>query len=483
MTMPLNAQHPDDVVGAVRAATEAANTRQPRAADFSLTDAKPGEMITAVLFGLYLGYAVGRLPEVFEIFAVPRLPMIMMIVFLGLLMLTVPWLMWRELWRRLIPLRLVTALGTLAVVTAPFGIWMGGSIYFFRTRYILSLVLYACCVVFLRDRANLRRAVTVFVLAIAAVAIDTLHKFNQVQYDEYGNPLTVAGVFLESHRVTVGLSLDPNDFAAILVVAFPLALWLGFGNPIRRLFWGAIALLLVAAMVPTGSRGGMLGMAFVGITLIGVGATGWRRFLTMIMVLAGVGLFMYFATKGGQADRFGDLGTDDYNFTTSQGRISLWRLGMVWMIKRPWGYGVSNFPLYQDWIMGGGRAAHSSWVQFGMELGVAGLVTALALVAYLFKGLVGLRRRAARWIAPNGRPHFEDALAGHMTAMLVGFCVVASFLSVAYNMIFYMVMGLATATLLGSKVPSDLDSSRILPPPTTPQRHPRAREIVSPRHG
>src|SRR5690606_22505481 len=99
--------------------------------------------------------------------------------------------------------------------------------------------------------------------------------------------------------------------------------------------------------------------------------------------------FMLVVSEG-QITRFLDFSPDDYNLS-NQGRWFFWRQGFVWMLKRPWGYGMGNFGTYFGWLNGRDRAAHSLWVQYGMELGVLGLILIVALAAASWKGLKRLR--------------------------------------------------------------------------------------------
>ena len=444
-----------DLLGSIRAATSAP-AQAPRRGfgGFSLSTASRGEMALAPFVGLYLGYAVVRLPEVFAAFEIPKGPMIMMLIFVGMLALAIPPDAWKQIWERSKPMRLVCVLLGIVVVTMPLGIWPSGSFDFLRQRYLISFVIFLTCLVLLRDRRALRIAAAVFVLSVTAVSANVLHTYdpNALILNEDGEPIDpdVLAARPELRRLaTVGIGLDSNDFGAIVVAAFPLALWLSVGSFWRRLFWTGAAGVMVMAVVPTQSRGSMLGLLAAAAVVIGAGARGWRRLLSMGLVAVAVGGFVYMAVKSGAGDRFSDFGGDDYNLG-NDGRIFFWKQGMVWMIKRPWGYGIANFPTYFGMLNQQDRAAHSSWVQVGMELGVAGLITFVALCVTLITGLRKMAKaaNAARSLRADASEH--EVQAGHMLAMLTGVLVTGSFLSNAYYPMMYMALGLAAATLLGS---------------------------------
>lgn len=456
MSTPGGPAMPADIVGAVREATENAG-RRPTAGRFSLTAAGASEKIIAPILGIYLGYAVVRLPEVFTFLAIPKLPMILMAIFILLLLVAVPGDAWRAIWQSSKPLRLMTIIVALAVITAPIGIWPSGSFSVLQNRYIISVVIFLAVAIFLRDRVGMRRAVMLFVLCTAAVSADAIRSYdpNAMIYDDDGVPLDPATIAArpELRRITVGVSLDSNDFGAVLCLAFPLALWLSVGNFFRRVFWTGMAGVMIGAVTLTQSRGSMLGFGAAAVILIGAGARGWRRIVTLVLMAGGAGVFVMMATGIGAFARFSDFSEDDYNISGSEGRWHFWKQGFVWMLKRPWGYGILNYPTYFGILNGPEKSAHSSWVQYGVELGVAGLATFALLCWTLWHGL-SLQRRQAALLAPQDPRAAEEAtLAGHMMAMLAGVLVTGSFLSNAYYPLMYMALGLAAATLLGSPLP------------------------------
>lgn len=439
-----------DVADAVRQAT-ASPTPRRSPLGFSLTTASSWHLTVAALLGLYLGWAVARLPEVFPALAIPRLPMLLMLLFLAVLGLSVSLQAWAVLWRNSRPLQLVTALVALSLITAPLGIWIVGSIDQVINRYSIAVVVFLACLVFFRDRRGLRIGATMFVLCVAVIAIYNFANYqpsDSFLLDDYGDVILSTDGTPRLQRIEVGISLDPNDWGAVLVATIPLALWLSYGSFTRRIVWGSVGLLLAAAIVPTASRGSLLGLVAVAVTLVLVGATGWRRFLLMGLVVGGGLVFSMIATEG-QLTRFLDFGTDDYNLT-NEGRIYFWRQGLVWMIKRPWGYGLQNYPTYFGWLNGPDRAAHSTWIQYGVELGILGLVTFIALVVGLWRGNLANRRTALALRNGLGRQADPEAvLSGHVLAMLAGTLVTGSFLSIAYYPLMYMVLGISAAAMLG----------------------------------
>lgn len=440
----------------VRAA-EAQKGSRRRLGGFSLTTASGAERFIAPFLGLYLGWAVVRVPEVFPFLAVPRLPMMLMLVFMALLAFAVPVDGWRKIWAASLPLKCVAFLFALSLVTAPLGIYIMGSIAFIQERYVVAVVVFLACLVFLRDRGALRSTLRIYVVLTVIVAIYSLVTYDPTPslVDYWGNPLDPEELNINKLRTGVGESLDPNDWGAVIATTVPLAVWLSIGSLGRRLFWGGCALVLCIALVPTASRGSLLGLGAGAMTLIAFGAVGWRRFVLLGGVAIG-GLLFSLVASDGQLDRFLDISTDDYNVAGNDGRLYFWRQGMVWMIKRPWGYGIGNFSTYFGWLNGTERAAHSSWVQYGMELGVAGLSAFGLMCLYLWRQNRANRSTAVALQRRIGTPAVRERdLAGHVLAAMVGTLVTGSFLSNAYYPLMYMSLGIAAAVALGFPLTTD----------------------------
>src|SRR5690606_3944335 len=129
-------------------------------------------------------------------------------------------------------------------------------------------------------------------------------------FDEYGEPIPVEEVRLDRVRIRVGASLDPNDWGSVLATTAPLALWLSFGSLRRRIFWLPATAVITLAVVPTASRGSLLGLVAAAMVLVFLGSKGWGRAITAGFVgVAALG-FMLVVSEG-QITRFLDFSPDD----------------------------------------------------------------------------------------------------------------------------------------------------------------------------
>jgi O-antigen ligase len=137
---------------------------------------------------------------------------------------------------------------------------------------------------------------------------------------------------------------------------------------------------------------------------------------------------------------------DDYNITTEEGRIQVWKRGIGYMLRNPiLGVGAGNFPTAEGTISPRARAAytgrwkwsvsHNSYVQVGAELGIPGLLLFLLMFWRAFAGL-----RAVQ----HGQPRAPPAqLAQTLAACLIGYMVGGFFLSLAYRDLLYVLIALA----------------------------------------
>ena len=131
---------------------------------------------------------------------------------------------------------------------------------------------------------------------------------------------------------------------------------------------------------------------------------------------------------------------DDYNISSRAGRIEVWKRGLKMMIENPLtGVGIGNFTtaegLSHKKVGGMWMTAHNSFIQIGGELGIGGLVFFVLLIYYLLKKLQRIIPEEPK--IKTLKDSFEVSLIGYITG---GF-----FLSQAYGMILYVLIGMSIA--------------------------------------
>jgi len=249
---------------------------------------------------------------------------------------------------------------------------------------------------------------------------------------------------------------DANDLATLIATAMPMGLYfvLGQRRPLVRLLAGTGLAVLAVGLIRSGSRGGFL--AFLAVTafvLVRVTTIPARSRLAGLVVILAV-------VFGTASDKYWtQMQTivhceQDYNMTSDEGRVQIWKRGIGYMVDHPaFGVGMRNFPVAEGTISPKAKlrergrgvwwgAAHNSYVQAGAELGIPGLLLFIGLFASAFVALGRVARRALQ-VSPAGSD--VSRLAQCLLATLVGFAVGAFFLSLAYADMLYMLMALTIA--------------------------------------
>jgi hypothetical protein len=233
----------------------------------------------------------------------------------------------------------------------------------------------------------------------------------------------------------VGKGIDPNITAATLIL--PLAIAVGRGVRARRAvarsaFWGSAG-LIGAAIVLTGSRGGML--AAIAVLVVHAISGKHRRRIA----IAGIGLA---AVVGLTLSLAPENISRRLTRPSSSGRTDIWRTAMHKCDSYCWsGSGIGTFPtVYQDTLHSEPSArgldrpfvAHSIWIGALIETGITGLLLLLLALALVARDLLKL---------PN------DVRAAPL-AGFVGVLIASTFLSTLGFKYFWMVMMYAGLTTL-----------------------------------
>ena len=211
-----------------------------------------------------------------------------------------------------------------------------------------------------------RRTAAAFAVIGLCAMVLALHSVQQASHGVGWTGMTLG----EDGRIRyVGIFNDPNDLGLLFVMALPMVLCLasraGF---LGRWFWRLGALLLLAGVYLTKSRGTQLAVLLMGAVWL------WR---TRGLMTAGalsfaglVGLMLLPST------RMSDLDPDE---ESAFGRVDAWYEGLDMFKTHPLlGVGFGNFTDYNP------LTAHNSFVLVLAETGFLGFMTWLAFVGYCF---------------------------------------------------------------------------------------------------
>jgi len=336
--------------------------------------------------------------------------------------------------------RCVLGIAAVMTLSIPGALWPGGAFMELTDEFGKMAAMYVLVVAALRGFKDVERMAFVYLMAVAIYAAVVLSRF---------------GVGGGQWRLGMLEYYDANDFATLAVIAVPLGVYF-MVRPLpawRRLVSAAAVVCLVVAFVWAGSRGGFLALLAVGGFLL----LRYRAIHVRWRILTATLITLVFA--GTASDAYWEKmrtilqPKDDYNLTTEEGRISVWKRGVGYMLQRPLlGVGAGNFATAEGTISPVARAsvirgvkwsvAHNSYVQVGAELGVPGLILFLVMLWSAFRTL-----RAVQQVGlpahPGERSPPPAQLAQALAAALIAYMVGGFFLSLAYRDLLYVLLALA----------------------------------------
>jgi O-antigen ligase len=348
----------------------------------------------------------------------------------------------------------IVLFGLAILMTAPFSIWPGGAFAEFTGSYLKILMVFVLMMNTLTTRQRIDQITWLIVVCVGYVAARGVFDYARgVNIVEGGR---LAGAIS-------GIFGNPNDLAMNMVTFLPAAAIVAISSDqktLRRLVAAGVVVLMLATIVFTKSRGGVLGLAAMMAALVVLGGR-VRRGFGVIAVAAVVAAtpFMPSSFWARMQSMFDDQ-ADKTHFTgSSEARRTLMAEGIGVFMQFPFtGVGAGQFRNYnpptrkEPW-----RETHNALIQVAAETGVLGLVAFSFLIvraglaaASTRRMLSGPRRRGqpdplAAVLTRSDR----TALYNHtvaMTAGLVGWFVCSLFASVAYNWTFYYVLALIVAT-------------------------------------
>jgi O-antigen ligase len=344
------------------------------------------------------------------------------------------------------PVRCVLLIAALAVLSVPGSVYPRNSFMFLTGPFFRFLILFVLVAAGFGDRRIFKTCIIALVVGVTLAA---------------GRALLGWNGGWDVGRFAIGGTYDPNASASLFVLTIPFALYLASRGGIWQLIGFGSSLLLAAAVLKTGSRGGMLGLALITPWLLYL-APRQRRVLYIVGVAIGA-TFIVVTMSDAQRARFATIfaPSEDYNMTFREGRIEVWKRGLRYMATHPFlGVGVDGFQVAEGTLAGkvnegygiGYTAAHNSFVQIGAELGVGGLITFLVMWATAAMGAWRVRawtlRRASE--LPRHVADQEIGLANASIGALIGTATTGFFLSLAYDPIVLFIVATCAALVVGS---------------------------------
>ena len=339
------------------------------------------------------------------------------------------------------------ALTFLMLVAAAFGIFRSGSLGTLQLYWSRSMMVFfavAGCVFTLE---HFRRTLLAFSVATLALSVYSLSQGSETQ----------GRIGMES-----GFFSNPNDLAAILMMAMPLIIAAGRSlenAPLRFLLF-ASTIFLWMTFLRTGSRGGFISMVVVTVALF-FQASLLRKAQMVIVGILLFGLAVLYLpsatmkrfvvfTDSVRFAEFEEGEVDAYTAASSESRLEMASQGVKFTSEHPlFGLGAGNFKvasaeyyrsrnLHAPWT-----EVHNTFLQVSSENGIP------ALLIYVYLIVAALRRLTMYYRLYRESSYAENRriaeMAWYLRLALVSYTVSAIFGNYAYQYHLPWLIGLTVA--------------------------------------
>jgi O-antigen ligase len=340
--------------------------------------------------------------------------------------------------------------GVVIAATIPFSVWPGGAYGVFADVYLKILVVFVLMMNTLTTPKRLEDLTWLIVLCGGYVAARGVFDYARgVNLVEGGRLAGAIG----------GIFGNPNDLALNMVTFIPIAAVVAMSQRYsiwRRLTAGVIVALMMATVVFTKSRGGVVGLCVMMTAFLFLG---WKvRKGFTILGFAAVIFAMPFmpASFWARMNSIMDENQDKFHYTGSrEERKEVMKEGIETFIERPLtGVGAGQFENYNPpdhkvrW-----HQTHNVLIQVAADTGLFGLLAFSFLILRAMLAAAATRRLLKRprrsrdpdllgaVLSKEDRRALHDHTVG-TTAALVGWFTCAMFASVAYAWTFYYLLGL-----------------------------------------
>ena len=245
-----------------------------------------------------------------------------------------------------------------------------------------------------------------------------------------------------------GLYSDENNFAMLFVVSIPFLFFLGWFFKqwyLRWSLWLAIPFAWHAIFL-TGSRGGLLGAAFVSLF---AGLRSQKKIIGVMLIP----LFIFaFIWQGGsvikeRAETIIKRSEDSSQQTPLDPRIEAWKAGLKMIIAYPiTGIGLASFgQAYLYFMEGRPKVAHNTFIQIAAESGIPACFFYVLLMLNCMNSLLKNRDLF-------GKESFGYYLSDATLISLGGFLVCSLFLTLTgFEIQFYLIILANTLNYLARK--------------------------------
>jgi O-antigen ligase len=319
------------------------------------------------------------------------------------------------------------------ILTIPFAFWRGGSFDTVFNKFSKGVIVALLISLVVTQISQLRKLLYIQAAAVALLTLGSLivHRTND------GRLMGIQKGILE----------NPNDLAINIAINLPLCMAFVFAGKgaLRKVVWSLSLVVLMAGVVATYSRSGMIATVITSIICLWeFGVKGKRIGLLATTAILGVLAVGFLVASPRYRARIASLvqrpagaeisGTmESHGEGSLQARSELLKESIRLMLHHPiFGVGPGNFPaVTREW-----RVVHNTYTEFGAEAGVPALVLFLALLGSSARRIRGVRK------FPSYRADPEIRLwSSALWAALLGYAAGAMFASTEYNLFPYFIVG------------------------------------------
>lgn len=361
--------------------------------------------------------------------------------------------------------------GAYSLLAFASGLWTvsGSHTAFVLASLVIALTYMLAFAVLLDSEQQLRRVLYILALGSLVIGAWSLASFK-------GWTIGPSSDSLQGGRAQGGVG-DPNIFANLQLVALPVVLVLALDTKTRWLRFGLgfTALVAVASILSTLSRGGLIALGFVLLAVSVIPARsllGSRREKALVMVMIAAALVALSTRPTFRTEVIKRAST---TFTQSEnnaggtnagsGRTEIWKAARHSIHERPLlGLGYGAFPAVSNELMLAtpgvnfdklavhpqGIEVHSVYLGTTAEIGFPGLVL---FVGLLISTMLSLRRSAVRARAAGA--FFLSRIAYAFLLGLFAWAVSSAFLETETARMLWIVVGISLALpkLLAQQLP------------------------------
>ena len=325
--------------------------------------------------------------------------------------------------------KLIALFAMLAIVNIPLAMSPADAWQTFSGTFIRCLVMFVVLVNVVRTEARLKG---LLYLAIGAAVLLSIGAINEYRYG-------LATV--EGYRVSgrgVGIFGNTNDMALFVVTVLPItvAFFLLSRRKVGKILFGALAALMLAAVVVSYSRGAFLGLVVVLIFF--AMKLGRRHRLAIVTAIVLLSLAFLFLAPGDYGLRLLSILVPSLDPVQSADarRAELFR-SIYTALRHPFfGIGMGN---YASQVSLRGIVTHNAYTEVAAEMGLAALACYTIFIVSPLRKLGQIVHDTFDGRA-NSRYYY---LALGLQASLIAYMVSSFFLSVAFIWYVYYLVGYA----------------------------------------